>query len=102
MEITGIVTVPPQIERGESARGPWSRATVIVEYEQGQYPKSIALQNRKDAEAFAKLKVGTKAKFSFDTRAREYNGKYYNDIDCWRWDILEAGGSTVADNDSPF
>lgn len=93
MEIIGKITAVAPIERGNSARGPWSRATVVVEYEGGQYPKSIALQNMKDAENFARLAVGSSGKFYFDVKTREYNGKYYNDINCWKWEVQSAQSS---------
>lgn len=85
MEIKGRVTAVAPIERGVGARGPWARATVVVEYETGQYPRSIALQNQKDADGFARLQVGQMGVFKFDVKAREYNGKWYNDIICWSW-----------------
>lgn len=95
MEIIGKITAVAPIETGVSQRGPWSRATVIVEYESGQFPKSIALQNTKDAEIFAKLPVGATGKFYFDTKTREYNGKYYTDINCWKWEV-QGTQSTAA------
>ena len=96
MEIIGkIITVAP-IERGNSSRGPWSRATIVVEYESGQYPKTIALQNSRDAENFARLQIGQIGKFFFDTKTREFNGKYYTDINCWKWEIQNSQTSSNA------
>ena len=90
MEIRGKITAVLPIERGVGARGPWARATIIVEYESGQYPKAIVLQNSKDAEKFAGLQVGQIGTFKFDCKVREFNGKHYNDINCWSWQI-DAG-----------
>ena len=102
MEIIGKVTAVAPIERGMSQKGPWSRATIVVEYESGQFPKSIALQNSKDAENFAKLPIGSTGKFFFDTKTREYNGKYYTDITCWKWEIQGAQNSTAPMPNGPF
>lgn len=82
-------------ERGNSAKGPWARQTVVVEYESGQFPKSIALQNMNKAEAFGRIRVGQTGTFKFDCKTREYNGRYFTDINCWAWDIdasATAGG----------
>lgn len=90
MEIHGKITAMPPIERGMGQRGPWARQTVVIEYESGQFPKSIALQNSKDAENFAKLRVGQTGTFKFDAKTREYNGKYFTDLNCWSWSIDQA------------
>lgn len=87
MEIRGRIVAVAPIERGMGQRGPWARATIIVEYEGGQYPKSIALQNSKDAENFGRLTVGLVGTFKFDCKTREFNGKWYTDINCWSWQI---------------
>lgn len=97
MEIKGKVIAVPMPERGNSSRGPWSRQTVVVEYESGQYPKTIALQNMNKADEFGRIRVGQTGTFRFDSKAREYNGKYYNDINCWSWTLdgaPAAGGSS--------
>lgn len=90
MEFKGVVTAVLPIERGVGNRGPWARATIVLEYESGQYPKSIALQNSKDAENFAKICVGQTGTFQVDFKTREYNGKYYTDINCWKWEVQGA------------
>lgn len=87
MEIKGKITAVPAPERGVSSKGPWVRQTVVVEYESGQYPKSIAIQNMKDAENFGKLRIGQTGTFKVDFKAREYNGKWFTDINCWGWNI---------------
>ena len=93
MEIHGKVTAVPKMESGIGQRGPWSRQTIVVEYESGQYPKSIALQNSKDAENFAKIQVGQTGTFKIDFKTREYNGRFYTDITCWGWTLDQAPSS---------
>lgn len=102
MEIIGKIIAVPPIDKGVSQRGPWARATVVVEYESGQFPKSIALQNSKDAENFAKLSIGQTGKFYFDTKTREYNGKYYTDINCWKWEVQGAQNTAPSVPGAPF
>ena len=94
MEIKGIVKKVLPLERGVAQSGPWARATVVVEYEHGQYPKSIALTNMKKAEDFARIRYGDSGTFKFDVKVREYNGKVYNDVTCWAWDLDQNGNSS--------
>lgn len=101
MEIKGKVIAVAPIERGVGARGAWSRATVVVEYESGQYPKSIALQNSKDAENFAKLRVGQTGTFKVDFKARDYNSKWYNDVNCWGWTMDQTQQSAPVAQEQP-
>lgn len=95
MEFKGKVTAVLPIERGVGQRCPWARATIVLEYESGQYPKSIAIQNSKDAENFGKIRVGQTGTFKVDFKAREYNGKYYTDINCWGWTLDQAAPSSA-------
>lgn len=90
MDIRGKVTAVPAPERGVSNRGPWVRQTIVIEYESGQYPKSIAIQNTKDAENFGRIPLGAIGTFKVDFKTREYNGKYYTDITCWGWTLDQA------------
>ena len=93
MDIRGKVTAVPAPESGTSSRGPWKRQTIVVEYESGQYPKSIAIQNTKDAESFGRIPIGATGVFKVDFKTREYNGKFYTDITCWGWALdQQAGG----------
>ena len=94
MEFKGRVTAVLPIERGSGRNGPWARATIVLEYESGQYPKSIALQNAKDAEKFAQIRVGQTGTFQVDFKTREYHGKFYTDINCWSWKLDQAAPSS--------
>ena len=87
MEFKGKVTAVPAPETGVSQRGPWARQTIVLEYESGQYPKSIAISNMKDAENFGKIKVGQTGTFQVDFKTREYNGRWLTDINCWSWKL---------------
>lgn len=102
MEFRGKITAVAPIERGMGQRGPWARATIVLEYESGQYPKSIAIQNSKDAENFARLQVGQTGTFKVDFKVREYGGKYYTDINCWGWTLDQAQPAPPPSNGAPF
>ena len=85
MEIKGKITAIPQAKTGTSARGPWKKVFIVVEYEGGQYPKQILLSNMNKAEEFEKLCIGQTGTFKFDCSVRESNGNHYMDVNCWSW-----------------
>ena len=87
MEIVGkIIAMPPE-KTGTSSRGFWRKVFIVVQYEDGQYPKQIMLSNMNKAEDFAKLRIGQSGKFKFDGNVRENNGNYFMDLNCWSWEI---------------
>lgn len=90
MEITGKITAKPAPKEGVSQRGPWKKVFIVVEYESGQYPKSLLLHNMDKAEDFDKLKVGDTGTFKFDGNVRESNGQYYLDLKCWSWKLNQS------------
>ena len=90
MEIKGkIVRVLPLIQ-GVSARGPWSKATVVIEYQSGNYTKTLALDNISKAEEFSKLAVGSELTFLFDVSSNEYNGRFYTQCNCFGWNQADS------------
>ena len=87
MQLKARVISKLPIATGTSQSGNnWSKATLIVE-PISQYPKKVALTNMKRAEEFNNLPVGTTATFDIEVESREFNGKWYSDINCWNWNI---------------
>lgn len=86
MELQARVKEVLPIENGTSKSGnAWSKATVIVETLDPQYPKTVCLSNMKKAEEFAQLKPGHTFNFSYDLDSREFNGKWYTSVNCYAW-----------------
>lgn len=113
MEITGKIKAVLPLQQGTSARGPWSKATVVIEYQSGNYINTLALENMGKAEEFSKLSVGSEFRFLFDVTSREYQGRYYTQCNCFGWQAVgqqptpePQGASSVGtgaeDGDMPF
>lgn len=85
MEIEGKITYVSPVARGVSqASGKaWARQTAVAETHE-QYPRRCAFTILGDEriDKFA-LTVGEECRVSFDINAREYNGRWYNDITAW-------------------
>lgn len=90
MEIKGRVVVNLGVQKGTSKSGnQWSKATIVIETE-GQYPKKIALDNMKNADSFGALSVGTEGIFHIEVESREFNGRWYTSVNCWKWETPQA------------
>lgn len=65
----------------------------VVTVEEGNYPQDIALQFVNDKVSLLDpLQVGQEVTVSFDIRGREYNGRYFNNLNAWK---LQTGASAA-------
>jgi hypothetical protein len=56
----------------------------LIETE-GQYPKKIMLQSFKTAtESLMRMRIGDSATFFIEPESKEYNGKWYTSIKCFK------------------
>lgn len=89
MEILAKVLQSLGVQSGVSKNGnPWQKAEIVVEvgYD-SQYPKKVALSNMKNAEEFARLPIGSIAKFHIDIESREYQGRYFTNVSAYKWEL---------------
>lgn len=91
MQIRAKVISKLPIASGTSQSGnSWSKATLIAETF-GQYPKKIAMSNMKKAAEFDAIPIGATATFEIDIESREYNGRWYTEVNCWNWNVEAPG-----------
>lgn len=90
MEIQGKVTAIMPERSGVSARGEWKSQEFVVTTQE-QYPRMICFQvfGADKISSFA-LQVGQSVNVSFDISAREYQGRYYNQLNAWKVDHLDT------------
>lgn len=89
MEIKGRVVANLGVQNGTSKAGKnWAKATVVIEYGD-QYPKKVALDNMKNADSFGALLVGTEGTFHIEVESREFNGRWYTSVNCWKWETTQ-------------
>lgn len=89
MEIKGKVVANLGVQNGTSKAGKnWAKATVVIEYGD-QYPKKVALDNMKNADSFGALPVGTEGTFHIEVESREFNGRWYTSVNCWKWEATQ-------------
>ena len=85
MQLTGKV-IETKTRKGTSRAGKeWKSKQVIVEYQEGNYNKTIAFElfgeNNIEANPVKKGQVVT---VDFSVESREYNGNYYTSANAWR------------------
>ena len=96
LELEGTLRHKLASQQGTSARGAWAKQEFILEYPDGNFTAQAcftAFGQDKVAE-LDKYQIGDRIRISFNIRSREYNGRWYNDLQIWR--IAPAGQPTAA------
>ena len=99
MEITGKIIAVLQERGGVSKTGnEWKMQEYVLETHE-QFPKKLCF-NVFGADKIAQFNIqaGDELTVSFDINAREYNGRWYNDIRAWR---VERGAAPAAAAETP-
>lgn len=85
MEITGKIIAVLEARGGISKTGnEWKMQEYVLETHE-QYPRKICF-NVFGADKISQfnIQIGEEMTVSFDINAREYNGRWYNDIRAWK------------------
>ena len=83
MELTGKVTNVLPIENGTSKSGnAWQKQNFVIETA-GQYPKKVCLQLFGD-KVNERPAVGDEVKVSFDAESREWQGRWFTQLNAWK------------------
>lgn len=96
LELEGTLRHKLASQQGTSVRGAWAKQEFILEYPDGNFTAQAcftAFGQDKVAE-LDKYQIGDRIRISFNIRSREYNGRWYNDLQIWR--IAPAGQPTAA------
>lgn len=96
LEIEGILQQKLPVASGTSARGPWAKQEFILEYPDGNFSAKACFTawGQDKVQELAKYQVGDRIKVSFNLKSREYNGRWYNDLQIWK--IAPAGDAQPA------
>jgi hypothetical protein len=88
MKFEGVITYVGTVEKiGEKEI--LKQTIVLTEDSDKEYKASISLDVWGDkTEYSSKMKVGEKIAAEINSRAREYNGKYYNSLSMWKFEKL--------------
>jgi len=114
MEIKGRITKKLAVESGISKAGKsWQKQSFVIDTG-AEYNPEVCFQAFGDkAEMLNNFEEGQEVSVAFNVSSREYNGKYYHNIDAWKIESLgerqpqgeklEAADLGSSDNDGlPF
>jgi len=96
MEITGTIKQALTPETGEGKNGAWTKQTFILETE-GEYKDEIAFDvwnNKVTARP-----VGSKVVVSVNIKSREYNGRWFTNVNCWKIEGGEVMAAAAKDTE---
>lgn len=83
----------------EKKSGTFQTREFVLLVEAGQYPNYIKFQLVQDrVDIIDSLEEGTPVKVYFDLRGREWQGKYFTNLQAWR---VEAAGATAGQGKAP-
>lgn len=81
-ELTGTVKLINEVQTFASG---FTKRELIVTVPDGNYPQDISLDFLKDkVELLNDVAIGDEITVSFNLRGREYNGKYFNNLNAWK------------------
>ena len=101
LELEGTLAQKLPVQSGNSARGPWAKQEFILEYPDGNFTAKACFTawGQDKVQDLGKYQVGDKVKVSFNLKSREYNGRWYNDLQIWK--IAPAGAQPAAPVQQP-
>ena len=98
LQLKGIVSKVLPIESGEGKEGKeWKRQTFVLAYKDGEYEKSVAVSVFGD-KVDKVPGTGQECTVSFNVESKEYNGKYYTNVNAWK---IEVSGGSARPQDNP-
>ena len=97
MEIKGRITKKLAVETGMSKAGKsWQKQSFVIDTG-AQYNPEVCFQAFGDkAEMLNRFDEGQEVSVAFNVSSREYNGKYYHNIDAWKIEPLGSNIEQVA------
>jgi single-strand DNA-binding protein len=81
-DLTGKVKLIQALQTFDSG---FTKREMVVIVEDGKYPQEINLEFVQDkVRLLDNLQVGQEITVTFDIRGREYNGRYFNNLQGWK------------------
>ena len=101
LELEGTIRQKLGVQQGMSARGAWSKQEFVLEYPDGTFTSQVCMLafGQDKVQELDKYQVGDRVKVAFNIKSREYNGRWYTDIQIWR--ISPAGVAAPAAAPAP-
>ena len=87
-DLTGIVKL---IQDAQTFGSGFTKREVVVTVADGKYPQDINLEFVQDnVSKLDDINLGDEVTVTFDIRGREYNGRYFNNLQAWRLQVVKS------------
>lgn len=98
MEIQGKVFEKIETVTGTGKNGEWRKKNLILEVDpDGKYPTKVCVTAWGDMVASVEgLNIGDEVTAAINVKSREYEGKWYTDVECWKMDVEKASTAAPA------
>lgn len=98
LELEGTIRRKLDVQSGSSARGPWAKQEFILEFPDGNFTSQACFTawGQDKVQELAKYQEGDRVKVSFNLKSREFNGRWYNDLQMWRLAPASAAAAVSA------
>ncbi|MGQ7868518.1 DUF3127 domain-containing protein [Sunxiuqinia sp. sy24] len=94
LEVKGKINQILDVTSGVSKAGKdWKKQEFVIETADDQFPKQVCFTLFNDKISLLQgLNTGEDVNVSFSVESREFNGRWYHNINAWRIDRLAANG----------
>jgi hypothetical protein len=97
-DLTGKIKL---IQEAKTFDSGFTKREMVVTVEDGKYPQDINIEFVQDKVALLDaLQPGQEVTVSFDIRGREYNGRYFNNLQGWKV-VAQSGDQKPAEQGQP-
>ena len=86
LSFSGKITQISEPQTGTSAKGDWTKSSIIVE-DDAQYPNSIAFDAFNKQEIVDTLEVGQNVEVLYNAKTSKYQGRVFNSLNLWKVEI---------------
>lgn len=99
LDITGkIIQIMPPTSGTSKAGKDWVKQEFVIETQE-TYPKKVCISLMGDkTQELSKYAPGSEVKVSLNLESREYNGKWYTNVNAWRIEGSGNSSNGSADN----
>lgn len=103
LEIIGkIIQIMPTSTGTSKAGKDWIKQEFVIETQE-QYPKKICISAMGEkTDALKKFTTGNEVKVAINLESREYNGKWYTNVNAWKIESAGTGAATSSPAEDPF
>lgn len=100
MDLKGKVILTMPLVTGEGKNGQWRKQEFVIETGD-QYPKKVLFSLMGAKIDQNPVVLGQEVVVSFDAESREYNGRYYTNLNAWKVSAAGASNSAPQNNFQP-